>query len=115
MGTPLTSILLFALAALLGAIGQYLYESGAQSADGGIAGYAFNARLWLGVACYVAVMVLFVAAFRIGGRLTVLYPIYASTFAWALLIAWWTQGQALRPVHGLGVLALVLGMYLLGR
>ena len=42
--------------------------------------YVANVRLLGGVVCYVAVMVLFVAAFKRGGALTVLYPIYASTF-----------------------------------
>jgi hypothetical protein len=32
-------------------------------------------------------MTLFVAAFRKGGALTLLYPIYASTFIWAALLA----------------------------
>lgn len=31
-------------------------------------------------------MVLFVAAFKKGGELSVLYPIYATTFIWAALI-----------------------------
>ena len=48
-----------------------------------------NMRLIGGVGCYIAVMVLFVAAFKRGGSLTVLYPIYSSTFIWAAAIAWW--------------------------
>ncbi len=78
--TPLSSIVMFLIAALLGAAGQYLYKSGADRASGAVASYLLNARLWGGVICYVAVMVLFVAAFRRGGQLSVLYPLYASTF-----------------------------------
>ena len=58
--TPLFSIVCFAVAALLGAVGQYLYKAGAEKAAGGIASYLWNARLAGGVVCYVAVMVLFV-------------------------------------------------------
>ena len=67
------------------------------------------------MACYVAVMVLFVAAFKVGGALTTLYPVYASTFIWAALIAWRVNGVPIRPVNVAGMVALVVGMHLLGR
>ncbi|MCA9296845.1 MAG: hypothetical protein KC983_10010, partial [Phycisphaerales bacterium] len=74
-----------------------------------------NVRILGGVACYIAVMVMFVAAFKKGGALTVLYPIYASTFIWAALIAYCAHDIPIRPVNVAGMLVLVLGMYLLGR
>ena len=67
MPTPTISIVLFLIASLLGALGQYLYKSGADSASGSIASYLVNPRLLTGAACYIAVMVLFVAAFKRGG------------------------------------------------
>ena len=96
-------------------MGQYLYKSGADAATGGVASYLLNARLLGGVACYVAVMVLFVAAFKRGGSLTVLYPIYASTFIWAALIARVAYQTPIRSVNVVGMVLLVLGMYLMGR
>lgn len=113
--TPALSIVLFAVAALVGAVSQYLYKSGADAADGTLVGYLTNFRILGGVVSYVAVMVLFIAAFRRGGSLTVLYPVYASTFIWAALLARWTDGVQVRPVHMGGMAALVLGMYLMGR
>lgn len=74
--TPPLSIQLFAIAALAGALGQYLYKSGADATDSSIMSYVLNPRLLGGIVCYVAVMVLFVAAFKKGGSLAVLYPIY---------------------------------------
>lgn len=115
MQTPFASILMFLMAAVLGAVGQFLYKSGADRAGGSIASYVLNARLMGGVICYVAVMVLFVAAFKKGGSLAVLYPIYATTFIWAALIAYAAYGAAIRPVNIAGMLFLVLGMYLMGR
>lgn len=115
MGTPVLSILLFVLAAFFGAVGQYLYKSGAEAAGGSIVSYLINWRILAGVACYTAVMVLFVAAFRKGGELTVLYPIYASTFIWAALIAWLAYGTPIKPVNVAGMLVLIVGMYLIGR
>ena len=113
--TPLASIVLFALAALLGAAGQYLYKSGAQRAGASLWSYLLNGRILAGVVCYVAVMVLFVAAFKRGGSLTVLYPIYASTFIWAALIGLWAYGTPIKPIHVAGMLLLIGGMYLMGR
>lgn len=113
MKTPLFSILCFAAASVLGAAGQFLYKSGAERAGSSWTGY-LNVRLLGGVAAYIAVMVLFVAAFKRGGALSVLYPVYASTFIWAALIGLAVYGEAIRPVNIAGMVLLVAGMYLMG-
>ena len=115
MSTPRVSIALFALAAVLGAVGQFLYKSGAENTDHTPASYLLNLRLLGGVACYVAVMALFVAAFKRGGALSVLYPIYASTFIWAALIARVAYGTPIKPANLAGMGLLILGMYLMGK
>lgn len=112
--TPPLSIGLFLVAAVLGAVGQFLYKSGADTASGGIAGYLLNLRLLLGVLCYAAVMVLFVAAFKRGGSLAVLYPVYASTFIFAAIIAKFAYGHPILPIHILGWALLIGGMSLMG-
>ena len=113
--TPVFSIVCFVIASLLGAVGQFLYKSGTDRACGSLAGYVFNGRILAGVGCYVAVMVLFVAAFRRGGAMTVLYPIYASTFVWAALIALVAYATPIKPLNVAGMALLILGMYLMGR
>ena len=115
MTTPVSSILLFLLASVLGAIGQFLYKAGADAAHGGPLSYLANVRILLGVVCYGAVMVLFVAAFKRGGSLAVLYPVYASTFVWAALISAAAFGTPLKPINIAGMGLLVAGMYCMGR
>jgi multidrug transporter EmrE-like cation transporter len=115
MNAPPISIAMFALAALLGAVGQFLYKSGAQAASGSITSYLLNPRILTGVVCYVAVMILFVAAFKRGGALTVLYPVYASTFIWAALIALMMYGTPIRSINIAGMLLIIAGMYFMGR
>ena len=115
MPTPIASIVMFLLASLLGAVGQYLYKSGADAATGKLASYLLNPRLLGGVACYVAVMVLFVAAFKRGGSLTVLYPVYATTFIFAALIATAAYDTPIKAINVAGMAFLVVGMYLMGR
>ena len=115
MQTPVISIAYYLMASVLGAVGQFLYKSGAAKATGSLETYVFNARLWGGAACYVAVMVLFVAAFKRGGALSVLYPVYAATFIWGALIGLAAYGEPIRLVNVAGMVLLVCGMYLMGR
>jgi multidrug transporter EmrE-like cation transporter len=115
MRTPAFSIGCFLLASLLGAIGQFLYKSGAERANGSLASYVWNARLIGGVVCYIAVMALFVAAFRRGGSLAVLYPIYATTFIWAAAISWFAYQEPIKPINVAGMAALIAGMYWMGK
>ncbi len=115
MKTPPSAIVSFIVAALLGAAGQFLYKAGADRAAGGLLGYIANVRILAGVACYVGVMVLFVAAFKLGGQPALLYPIYASTFIWAALLGLWLYGTPIRPANVAGMVMLIGGMYLMGR
>lgn len=114
MKTPPMSFVLFAVAAFFGALGQYLYKTGADRSGNTVAGYLLNARLLGGVVCYVLVMVLFVAGFKRGGSMAALYPVYASTFIWGAVIAWLALGNPIKPVHVGGMALLVAGMYLMG-
>lgn len=114
MSTPFSSILLFLAAGLIGALGQFLYKSGAEAADGGWTTYVANPRLLLGVGCYVAVMTLFVAAFKKGGSPSVLYPIYATTFVWATIIGAVWYGERIVPSNVVGMVLLLVGVALMG-
>lgn len=115
MHTPLRSIVMFSVAALLGAVGQYLYKEGARLPMPHAAAWLTNWRIGAGIVCYVAVMVLFVAAFKAGGQLTVLYPLYAGTFIWALLIGRLFLGENITLSKIAGVGAIIVGMVLIAR
>lgn len=91
-------ILLNLLAAFVSAFGQYLYKTG--SAKLGVEPIYKNYHIFSGILLFTVVMVLFLAAFKLGGRLSVTYPIYASTFVWGTLMGIyfdkepWNYGQA---------------------
>jgi multidrug transporter EmrE-like cation transporter len=112
--TPLSAILLMLTAAVLGAVGQYMYKTGTLQAGEARWSWLWNPWILAGMACYLAVMFLFTRAFRAGGAVTVLYPVYASTFIWAALIALVFYGQPIRSVHVLGMALLIAGIYLMG-
>ncbi len=113
--TPAISIIYFLIASFMGALGQYLYKSGAEAATGTFASFILNWRILAGMVCYTSVMVLFVAAFRKGGSLTVLYPIYATTFIWAAIIALIVYATPIKPLNVAGMAMLIGGMYLMGK
>jgi multidrug transporter EmrE-like cation transporter len=111
--TSLGPILWVAAAALLGAVGQFLFKHATQTRSGFLS-IMTSPHVALGMACYLTVMGLFVHAFRRGGSVSVLYPIYASTFIWAAVIASFFYQQPIRPVHVVGMVFLVGGMLLMG-
>ena len=115
MNTSIVSVIYFIIAAMFGALGQYLYKAGAESSSGTLFSYLTNLKLIGGVLCYIIVMILFVAAFKKGGSLTVLYPIYATTFIWAALIALLAYGTPIKIINLVGMLLMIGGMYLMGK
>jgi multidrug transporter EmrE-like cation transporter len=114
MRTPVISIVLFVIAAFFGAAGQFLYKSGADQTTGSIGSYLANVRLLGGVVCYILVMVLFVVGFKCGGAMSVLYPVYASTFIWAAILAWVAFNEPIRIANLVGIALLITGMCLMG-
>jgi drug/metabolite transporter (DMT)-like permease len=108
--TPIVSILCVLGASLLGAVGPYLFKAGADRAGAGAFGAFASPWVWAGMACYLLVMSLFTYAFRRGGTVTVLYPLYATTFVWAAVLGALLVGQPIRPVHVLGMVLLLAGV-----
>ena len=111
---PIASMICFLIASVLGAVGQFLYKAAAEHAEGGMLSTLLTWRAAGGMACYVAVMVLFLVAFKKGGAVSVLYPIYALTFVWAAIIGRMAYGEAIHPINVAGMAALAVGMCLMG-
>jgi multidrug transporter EmrE-like cation transporter len=114
MQTPPIAIACVVVASILGALGQYLFKAGTERGGERALGFLATPWVWLGMACYIAVMLLFTYAFRKGGTVTVLYPVYASTFIWAAIMAYFLYGQPIRAVNILGMALLLVGMWFMG-
>ena len=108
--TPFISIICVVIASLLGAVGQFLFQYGANKGKSGFIGFVANPYILIGMSGYIAVMVLFTYAFKLGGAVRVLYPIYASTFIWAAIIAWLRYNQVIEPIHLVGMALLITGI-----
>ena len=114
--TPVISIVLYLVAAFLGALGQYLYKEGAAQVQlANPYNLITNSRIILGVVCYIGVMLLFVVALKKGGQLTVLYPVYATTFIWAALIGSFALGESLTLFRVLGTALILVGVLFVVR
>lgn len=108
--TPLLALVLVLVAALFGATGQFIFQHAARISKGSAIFVIFNPWAIAGISCYFAVMMLFTNAFRLGGTVRVLYPLYASTFIWAAIFAAKFTNQPIRPINVLGMLLLVGGI-----
>lgn len=96
------------IAAVLGAVGQWLYKIGGTQL-GRIPIYK-NWQLYLGMILFCLVMVLFVIAFKLGGRLSVVYPVYATTFIWSMILAITLDKEPWAWAQLLGVFMIVTGV-----
>lgn len=113
--TPLLSVGMMLAAAVCGAMGSFLYKIGAQRSGSSLGSMLTQPRLIGGVLCYLLVMVLLVGAFKNGGALTVLYPVYASTFIFSAILSYFAFGTPIAPQNLAGMILLMGGMYLMGR
>ena len=110
LNTPALAIGSVLIASILGGIAPFLFEHGSKQLQGRIMDFVLNPYIIAGMATYLAVMVFFTYAFRIGGSVKVLYPIYATTFIWAAVFAFFRHGSPIEPVHMLGMALLMVGI-----
>ena len=110
MKTPLLAVASVLVAALLGAIAPFFFEHGSKQWQGRVADFLLNPWILAGIATYLAVMVFFTYAFRLGGTVRVLYPVYATTFVWAAVIALFYQGAPVTAIHVGGMVLLLAGI-----
>jgi drug/metabolite transporter (DMT)-like permease len=105
--TPLSSILLVLLASLIGSFGAVFLKLGAAHLNRGFR-YILNWQLGFGIALFLGSSIPFVMGVR-HGELSVLYPMVALSYVWALF---WAKLFFNEPITKAKVAA--LGMILAG-
>ena len=105
-------ILLNLIAAVFGASGQYFYKRGAEKL--GSVPLFQNWEIPVGALLFVGVMALFIVSFKLGGRLSVTYPMYATTFVWGALISGLVLKEAISAGQVAGLLLIVAGVGTVG-
>lgn len=108
MSSQFYPILMNVLAGVFGAFGQYAYKKGSQQLS--TLPIVQNYSLWVGVFLFCIVMVFFVAAYKMGGRMSVVYPFYATTFIWGTLISYYLEKEPINISIVGGTLLIVAGL-----
>jgi len=101
-------ILINLFAAGLSAWGQYCYKT-ATPLLGKIPLYK-NTNLFIGMGIFLFVTLLFFLAFKLGGRLSVTYPVYASTFIWGAIIGYYLDKEPINSMQIFGIALVFLGV-----
>ncbi len=101
-------ILINLFAALVGAGGQYLYKAGSLRLKD-VPIYQ-NWQIILGAILFTGVMGLFIWAFKMGGRLSVTYPMYATTFIWGCVLGIVIDKEPWNIGQFIGLTLVVLGI-----
>jgi drug/metabolite transporter (DMT)-like permease len=105
----LLPLAVFQVAAFVGALGQLLYKRGTVPDEGRSRRSALLNVLG-GMLLYIAVTLLFVLAYHLGGEVSVLYPSYASTFVWGLVLARLLSGETITRPKVLGTTCILGGI-----
>ncbi len=101
-------IILNLIAAVIGALGQYAYKVGGTKLK--TVPLHQNWQLLVGMTLFIGVMFLFVIGFKNGGKLSVTYPMYATTFIWGTLLGVLIDKEAFNYFQLAGVSFVVIGV-----
>jgi multidrug transporter EmrE-like cation transporter len=100
------------LAGAFGAIGQYFYKKGGLRMSS--LPLWQNGWLFAGIASFCLVMIFFVISYKAGGKISVVYPVYATTFLWGALLGHYLDGEPLAAATWLGMILILAGVAAIG-
>lgn len=111
MQTRAWTILLAIFCAMLGSAGQVLLKVGSRTVTVNVSSWVRNAPLVAGIALYAASAILFVIALK-HGRLSVLYPVIATSYVWVAIISSRLLGEAFSLLQWMGIALILAGVSL---
>ena len=106
------AILLMLLCTLFISIAQLLYKSGADKLEFSFLSIISKWNIFLGLFLYGLGAILLIAALRYG-KLSVLYPIIASSYIWVALGSMYFFGESISLFRWLGVILIVGGIIII--
>ena len=105
-------ILLTALSAFIGSIGQLEFKRGATDLQFDIKMLLTNYHLIIGIAIYSVSTVIYVYALS-KGQLSVLYPIIATSYIWTSIFAKIFLNEPVGTTSWIGIFFILLGIALI--
>ena len=113
MTTPVSSMVLVLVGAVIGSLGSIFLKSGAHAVKRHWTSIAFNWRLALGIITYLLTTVLFVKGMS-NGELSILFPLvslgYVCTLVWSKLF--FNEAITIMKLAGVGLI--LVGIAFLG-
>lgn len=109
--SQIVPIVLSLTAAFNGAFANWFYKTGANKMDELV--WYKNWFIPAGVVSFISVLVLFIFAFKVGGRLFVVYPVYATTYIWVGLLGVYLDKEPWTMWQVTGVGLIILGVSLI--
>ena len=107
--TQLWAIGLVLIAAILGALGQLNFKLGSDKLSLKIRDLLRNRYLFIGIILYGISTIMFITALK-GGELSVLYPIVATSYIWAILLAKKVLNEKINVYKWAGVAMIIFGV-----
>lgn len=101
------------IAAFAGALGQWAYKKGGQRLSE-IPIWS-NYMILVGILLFCVVMVFFVLGYKAGGKISVVYPFYATTFFWGALIGFILDKEPFRWNLVYGTALIFIGLYVIAK
>ena len=108
MKSQILPIVINFVAGVFGAFGQYSYKLGAERLKD--VPIYLNWQLVVGAGFFTVVMIMMILGFKFGGRLSVCYPVYATTFIWGTLIGIKLDNEPWVGPQLIGILLVVIGV-----
>ena len=113
MTTPVSSMVLVLVGSVIGSLGSIFLKSGAHAVTRHWTSIAFNWRLAVGIATYLASSVLFVKGMS-NGELSVLFPLVSLGYVWTLIWSRVFFKEAITKVKLAGIGLILIGITCLG-
>ncbi|MEK6869608.1 MAG: EamA family transporter, partial [Nanoarchaeota archaeon] len=92
---------------------QLFWKFGANKLELNILSAITNIELITGILLYAIAGTLLILSFR-GGEVSVLYPIYATSYIWVSFLSIYFLGEIMNPYKWIGVAAIIMGIVLIG-
>ncbi len=113
MATKLWAMGIILFSTFLTSTAQLFYKFAVEKLSFNILSIITNVNLLVGMALYIVGGILLIISFR-GGEVSVLYPIYATSYIWVSFLSIYFLGEAMNIFKGLGVFVIIAGIVLIG-
>lgn len=105
----LSAIMLSLFCALLGSVGQTFFKLGSKKISSDLFSWISNWQIILGLTLYGLSAILFIVALKYG-KLSVLYPIIATSYIWVILISHYILKEQVNYLNWIGVSLIFCGV-----